>query len=93
MKQQVGSELAKLIPRWAVQFKDEKCKTCKDMVYKMDAWGVQGCENRRDYIVNHLLSQSEQLIPLLNLVPKICKRTAAIMLLNQAIANAKDSGQ
>lgn len=93
MKEAVGTELEKLIPKWALQFKDEECKPCKDMVHKMNSWGVKGCTAKRDYIVEHLMSQSKELIPILHLVPAVCKRTAAIMLLNQAIANAKDSGQ
>ena len=80
-----GTELSRLIPKWALQFKDETCTPCKDMAAKMDKWGVDGCVERHAAIVNHLVQQSGQLVPLFKTVPEACKRAAAIMLLNQAI--------
>ncbi len=83
----VGTELAKLIPDWAIQFK-ETCG-CKDMAKKMDSWGPDGCEKRRDQIVAHLLSQGNHLIPAFRLIPEAGKRVAANLLLNKAIRNAR----
>jgi len=82
----VGTELAKLIPDWAVQFKGG-CG-CKDMAAKMDRWGVAGCIERSDQIIAHLLSQGEHLVPVLRMVPASMKRVAAKRLLNRAISNA-----
>ena len=82
----VGTELAKLIPDWAVQFKGG-CG-CKDMAAKMDRWGVSGCIERSDQIIAHLLSQGEHLVPVLRMVPAPMKRVAAKRLLNRAISNA-----
>ena len=86
-KEKVGTELARLIPDWAVQFKG-KCG-CKDMQKKMDAWGAAGCDKRRQQIVAHLTSQSDHLVPAFKLVPNALKKVAAERLLNKAIRNAK----
>ena len=83
----VGTELAKLIPDWAVQFKGG-CG-CKDMQKKMDRWGVVGCRARTNEIVAHLLSQSDRLIPAFKIVPRHLKRIAAIRMLNKAIKNSE----
>ena len=87
MKEPVGTELAKLIPDWAVQFKGG-CG-CKDMQKKMDQWGVAGCTARVNQITAHLLSQSDRLIPAFRLVPEPVRRIAAIKLLKKAIKNAQ----
>ena len=83
----VGCHVSKLIPNWAVQFKG-KCG-CKDMARKMDSWGPDGCEKRRDKIVAHLLSQSDHLIPAFKFVPEPAKRVLAIKMLALAIRNAR----
>jgi len=89
MKELVGTELAKLIPKWATQF-NGSCK-CKDMEAKMNMWGADGCYMRRGSIVAHLLSQSEHLIPAFKLVPTPVKKIVAERLLRKAITNAKES--
>lgn len=86
-KEKVGTELAKLIPEWAVQFKGG-CG-CKDMAKKMDRMGADECYARRGEIVAHLLSQSDHLIPAFRLVPNSMKKVVAGRLLNKAIRNAK----
>ncbi len=83
----VGTELARMIPDWAVQFKGG-CG-CKDMQKKMDSWGPDGCEKRRDQIVAHLLSQSVHLIPAFKFVPETAKRVLAGKMLALAIRNAR----
>ena len=85
MKEKVGTELAALIPAWATQF-NGKCP-CRDFSKKMDSWGADGCEKRRDQIIAHLLSQQEHLIPALKLVPESLKRVIAGRLLTTAIRN------
>ena len=85
----VGTELAKLIPDWAIQFKDG-CG-CKDMQRLMDKWGPDGCDIRRGRIVAHLMGQSEHLIPAFKLVPDAMKKIVAERLLNKAIKRARDA--
>ena len=85
--EKVGSEMAKLIPAWAVKV-GAGCR-CKDFAAKMDKWGVEGCQRRRGVIVAHLLGQSEHLIPMLRAVPESMKRVVASRLLNTAIANSQ----
>ena len=86
-REKVGTELAKLIPEWAVQFKGG-CG-CKDMAKKMDRMGADECYARRGEIVAHLLSQSEHLIPAFKFVPSPVKKVVAERLLNKAIRNAR----
>ncbi len=87
MKEPVGTELAKLIPEWAVQF-GEGCG-CKDMEKRMNKWGVEGCTRHKNAIISHLLSQSDRLIPAFKLVPAPMKKVAAGRLLRKAILNAQ----
>lgn len=49
-----GSELAKIIPSI---FKRKNCG-CSDYAAKMDAWGVAGCIDRRDQIIQRLVTKS-----------------------------------
>ena len=85
----VGTELSKLIPDWALQFKGG-CE-CKDMAAKMDKWGPDGCYQRRDHIVAHLMAQSDHLIPAFKLVPPAVKKIVAGKLLKKAIRNAREA--
>jgi len=91
MREPVGTELAKLIPAWAVE--NKKGCGCKDMAKKMDRWGLAGCEARRREIVKHLTSQSDKLIPAFRiasgLLPEALRSIAANKLLNMAMRNAK----
>ena len=86
-KAKVGTELTGLIPDWAVQFK-RGC-SCRDMAKKMDHWGLDGCEARRQQIVTHLTSQSDMLVPVLRGLPVALKRVGANNLLNRAMKRAK----
>jgi hypothetical protein len=83
----IGSELAKLIPEWAV--KDKSGCDCKSWVRKMNNWGEFGVKMNREAIITRLTSQRKRLIPLLQVVPEPLVRIAAGKLLDQAIANAK----
>ena len=85
----VGTELSKLIPSWAVQFK--KGCGCKDMQKKMDRWGPDGCEAREDEIVAHLLSQSEHLIPAFKMMPGAMCKVIATRMVRHAIRQARSS--
>jgi hypothetical protein len=87
MSEKVGTELSKLIPDWAVQFK-AGCG-CKNMVNHMDKWGVEGCIKNKNFILAHLMSQSDRLIPVFRMVPDSIKKIGAQKLLKKAIMNAK----
>ena len=86
-KELVGTELSKIIPDWAVQFEGE-CG-CKDLATKMDKWGIEGCRQRADDIVAHLVAQDDHLIPVFKVVPKKMKEITARCLLNRAMHNAE----
>jgi hypothetical protein len=85
--EKVGSEMAKLIPEWAIKSR-EGCE-CSDWTFKMDKWGVEGCERHRRSILSHLVLQSDKLIPLLAAMPQGLRVAGAKSLLNMAIRNAK----
>ena len=51
----------------------------------MNAWGPAGCRTKEGLIVEHLLKQSDHLIPAFKLTPAPVKRLLAKALLHQAI--------
>ena len=83
-----GSALESLIPKWAVQF-EKGCK-CRDMRDKMDKWGTESCEGRKDTIVAHLISQSDLLIPIFRGIPTALRKSAATRLVNKAIEMSRE---
>lgn len=64
---------------------------CKDYVKKMNAWGIEGCEQRKATIINHLVSQKEVLasaikdsnIPGCGLLASLLNTRAATPILRQ----------
>jgi hypothetical protein len=87
-REEVGSALAKLIPNWAVSFK-EGCG-CQDYEKQMNSYGIQGCKTTHyDEIIEHLVGQSDKLIPLFRAVPKAARKAIAKQLLNKAIKNVE----
>ena len=84
-----GTALANMIPDWAVQFK-EGCG-CRDMQKKMDKWGPDGCLNRLDLIVKHLMNQSDMLIPAFKMVPAPMRKVIATGLVRHAISQSRNS--
>lgn len=83
----VGTELSKLIPDWAV--KNKSSCGCSDMAARMDKYGINWCEDNKNTIVAHLMSQSEHLIPPFKFVPAAMKKIIAEQLVNKAIENAR----
>ena len=79
--------MEKLIPDWAVQF-NEGCG-CKNFKNKMNKWGIQGCKDNRKKIIDHLMKQSSNLVPVLKIFPNVMKRIGVNMLLDKAISNAE----
>ena len=83
----VGSEIAKKIPSWAVQFKG-RC-SCKNFQKAMDDRGPEWCEANFDYLMDHFMSQGEHLIPLLQRMPTFAMKVAISHALRSAIAKVK----
>jgi hypothetical protein len=82
-KNRPGSALEHIIPHWVVA-KGGGCG-CKDYAKKMNIWGTEGCKQRRQDIVSHLLGQEEVLMPILKLIPNIGKEVIARSLVDRAI--------
>jgi len=78
-----GTELEKLIPLF---FASDLCK-CKSYARKMDRWGVEGCLERYDEIVDHLTKQAAK-IRIVNLFGPV-NRLVAQRWVTQAIDNAR----
>jgi len=69
----VGTALAEAIPTWAIANK-EGCG-CRDFERKMNAWGIAGCEGEHyDEIIEHLVKQTDNLIPLFRKIPETGRR-------------------
>ena len=83
-QEDVGTNLAKLIPTWATQF--TKGCGCRDFERKMNAWGIVGCKQNEDEIVQHLIGQSDKLLPMFRAIPETGRRLIARNLLRRAIA-------
>ncbi len=86
-REQVGTALESLIPQWAL--KQRRGCDCKSWVRKMNQWGVEGCEDNFETIVDHLVGQKKYLIPALQLVPDSLARVGAEKLLRKAIDSLK----
>ena len=78
-----GTELSLLLPK---QLERKGCG-CKDYAKKMNRWGVEGCRQRIDSIVQHLTTKAEA-SPLLGWIPSAATRVVAKKLLIIAIERA-----
>ena len=78
-----GTELSKLIPKAL----EHKGCGCKNFAKKMNRWGVDGCKQRFDQIVDHLVQKGNS-SPLLGWVPSAASRLVAQKLVTKAIDNA-----
>ena len=88
VREDVGTQLANLIPQWAVANKQLDCG-CKSYETKMNRWGIAGCQQHEAEIIDHLVNQSAHLIPALRLAPQVMKRAVAAKLLQRAIQQTK----
>ena len=79
-----GTELKALIPNL---FKKKGCG-CNDYAKKMDAWGPDGCEQRFDSIVAHLMQQAKQHLAT-RLIPEGITKRQAEKWVRQAIENSR----
>ena len=85
--ERVGSELKKLIPSY---FEKIGCG-CNQYAARMDNWGIEGCTERHEEIVQHLVSQATGTI--VGVLPEAMTRAVAKRLLDKAIQNARDSNE
>jgi hypothetical protein len=90
VREDVGSELANIIPAWAVAGKAADCG-CKDYEAKMNRWGIDGCIANETQIIEHLVKQTDKLIPLFRKIPESGRRAMAKTLLSKAIEKTKKS--
>ncbi len=86
-KEPVGTMMASIIPKWALSFKGG-C-SCRDWELKMNRWGISGCEEHRQEIIDHLSKQTDQLIPPFSVAPKMVRDVVAGKMLDLAIKKAK----
>lgn len=86
-KEPVGTMMASIIPKWALSFKGG-C-SCRDWELKMNRWGISGCEEHRQEIIDHLSNQTDQLIPPFAVAPKMVRDAVAGQMLDLAIKRAK----
>ena len=82
--QGVGTELKKIIP----QFLDSGSCSCRAYALKMNRWGIEGCEERFDSIVDYLANKAKAK-KLLSWVPDSATRTVVSKFVQKAIAKAK----
>ena len=80
----VGAELKKLIPQ---QLAHKGCG-CNNYAIKMNKWGIDGCKERFDEIVDHLVNQSKD-TAIFGWVPSSATKVVAKKLLQTAIDRAE----
>ena len=80
----VGTELTKLIPKSL----EHKGCGCKDYAKKMNRWGVEGCKQRFDQIVDRLVQKGKE-NPIMGWIPSAASRIAAKSLVSRAIRSAE----
>jgi len=80
-----GTELKKLIPG----FLEHKSCGCKDFAKNMNVWGVEGCKENKQQIVDRLVSESKKRFGL-NLIPKIFTTIVAEKMVDDAIKKYED---
>ena len=78
-----GTELSLLLPK---QLESAGC-ACRDYAKKMNRWGVEGCRQRFDNIVEYLVMKGNAK-PLLGWIPSAATRLVAKRLLTVAIERA-----
>ena len=95
----VGTALTARIA-WLVDIKASKACNCKNLSQQMDLWGIAGCEQNRQQIINHLVGQRALLVEALKTqsqvasmvakwLPDIAVEVGAEYLLNQAIEDVR----
>ena len=85
----VGSQLKKLIeksiPKALLDKVPKSSCGCQDIEKKMNKWGIERCQKESEYIISHLVSQSDKFGKAAHLMPLVVRRKAAEKMLNIAI--------
>lgn len=85
----VGSQLKKLIDKSLPQSMLKKIPKsscgCGDIEKKMNEWGIEKCQSECQYIISHLVGQSDRIGKTATIVPVVIRRKAAEKMLNIAI--------
>lgn len=83
---QVGTELFKIIPKL---FKRSGCD-CRSYAKRLDAWGIAGCKQNSELILDHLLKKASE-DRVARLFPEGVTKAVANRWLSQAIHRAEKS--
>jgi hypothetical protein len=85
----VGSQLKKLIERTVpAVLRDKVPKStcgCSDIEKKMNMWGIEKCKKETEYIISHLVGQSDKMGKAATTIPLVLRRKAAEKMLKLAI--------
>ena len=85
----VGSQLKNLIERTVpAVLRDKVPKStcgCSDLEKKMNMWGIAKCQQESEYIISHLVGQSDKMGKAATAVPLVLRRKAAEKMLKLAI--------
>ena len=82
-----GTALLYLIPDF-IHVTAGECN-CKQYAKQMDWWGIAGCEQRKEEIVEHLVSQKKHLVSPLKSLPETVHRVVARQFVSKALKMAK----
>tara|TARA_R110000851_G_scaffold96452_13_gene209348 strand:- start:621 stop:1073 length:453 start_codon:yes stop_codon:yes gene_type:complete len=84
-----GTQLKKLIEKSLPQSLLDKVPKatcgCGNLERKMNSWGIEKCKQQSEYIISHLVSQSEKMGKVTTAIPLVLRRKAAEKMLNLAI--------
>ena len=85
----VGSQLKNLIERKVPAVLRSKVPKstcgCSDLEKKMNMWGIDKCQQESEYIISHLVGQSDKMGKVATAVPLVLRRKAAEKMLKLAI--------
>lgn len=85
----VGSQLKRVInkslPKSMLDKVPKSSCGCSDIEKKMNSWGIEKCESESQYIISHLVGQSDKIGIAATVVPLVVRRKAAEKMLNIAI--------
>lgn len=85
----VGSQLKNLIERKVPAVLRSKVPKstcgCSDLEKKMNMWGIEKCQQEAEYIISHLVGQSDKMGKVATAVPLVLRRKAAEKMLKLAI--------
>lgn len=85
----VGSQLKKLIQKSVPQAMLDKIPKptcgCEDIERKMNAWGIERCKQESEFIISHLVGQTDKMGKVATAVPLVLRRKAAEKMLKLAV--------